>query len=47
MQFFSIAFPRALDFAIERKIVLMSDACSRPPLFPLLLGLTISMNLTL
>jgi hypothetical protein len=28
----SIAFHRALAFAIERKNVLASDACSRPPI---------------
>jgi hypothetical protein len=28
----SIAFQRALAFAIERKIALASDVCSRPPI---------------
>jgi hypothetical protein len=36
IQFFkqcvSIFLQRALAFAIERKIVLTSDACSRPPI---------------
>jgi hypothetical protein len=36
IQFFrqcvSIAFQRALTFAMKRKITLTSDACSRPPI---------------
>jgi hypothetical protein len=31
-QYLSIVFQRALAFAIERKIVLASDACCRPPI---------------
>jgi hypothetical protein len=44
MQCFNIALHHALDSAIERKIVLPSDECSRTPL---LLDLTINMQVTL
>jgi hypothetical protein len=40
----SIVFQHALTFAIERKIALTSDACSRPPL---LLDLMICMHATI
>jgi hypothetical protein len=44
MQCFNIALQHALDSPIERKIVFTRDVCSRTPL---LLGLTISMQMTL
>jgi hypothetical protein len=48
IQFFkqhvSIAFQHTLTFAIKKKIVLVGDVCSRPPL---LLDLTICIQVTL